>query len=455
MIRVFLSLLIMCSVFLISHSQSSDSLAISGTLLWDKEGISGFPNTLKVTDVADNTLVKNVTVDSLGHFKTQLTTGKYRLEPSRSYHWQGEDIVRVDMINTQQEFEVSNGQPKSDIVLTLRTINKPQRIPDQGILHKFNDYAAKDINAFVKAYMSYYEVPGASLAIIKNGEVVFHNHYGVKNSATNEEVNAETLFEAGSITKTVLAFIAMRIYEKGLLNLDQPLYQYQSFEDISHDDRYKKITARMVLSHRTGFPNWARGKFDLKFEPGTKFGYSGEAFEYLKRVLEAVTDKSMSELIKDEFLTPLKLKDIYFKGSEFEIGLAANGHKFGGDVSEKRDIKSPMMAFSMVTNALAFAQFAMALRNRKGLKADTYDELFKIHSTRDDGTHWGLGFRIEETKFGRTYGHSGSTNPGFIGNYVYYDALDMGYVVITNSQTGGWLSLPLLTQFLITGKDNP
>ena len=108
MIRAFLSLLLVGSIVLISHGQTSDSLAISGTLLWDKGEISGFPNALNILDTEDNSQVKSLTVDSLGHFKMQLAKGQYRLVPSRSYHWQGENIVRIDMANTYLEFEVSS-----------------------------------------------------------------------------------------------------------------------------------------------------------------------------------------------------------------------------------------------------------------------------------------------------------------------------------------------------------
>ncbi len=448
-------LIILITLFattLFSYCQKSDPITIKGRLIWDKTDIVDFPSTLKLIDIKNDLNVKEINVDSLGNFNALLSKGKYILKPSKTYHWQGEEIIRIDIEKSKKTLNTTKKKLKSNVILKLYTIEEPKLIPEKGILHNFKKESRKKIDSFMLAYMDYFQVPGASLAVIKNGKIVHHNVYGIKNSSTNEKVDFKTLFEAGSITKTVFAFIVMRIYEKGLINLDKPLYQYLDFKDISHDDRYKKITARLVLSHQTGFPNWARGKFELKFDPGTRFGYSGEAFEYLKRVLEKITDKSISELIKEEFIVPLGLKDIYFSSDEFSIELLANGHK-NEITSSKRNIKSPMMAFSMITKADAFAQFAIALKNKKGLKQKTYNQLFKIHSTRQDGTHWGLGFRIEDSKFGRTYGHSGSTNPGFIGNYVHYDKLDMGFIVLTNSQMGGWLSLPLLTQFLITGKN--
>lgn len=442
--------LILClwSLCILMSCQSNDPIQVKGTVQWDRSNIEDFPPLISIFDVETQLKVQDLEVDSIGNFEATLAKGDYVLKPQLYYHWQGEDIASIDVEKSTQKVTIPDA---ANLVYKLYTKEKPQFAMKKGILHDFSPTHQDSLTTFMKAYMDFYQVPGASLALLKDGKIIYHNVYGVTNMDTQEKVNSETLFEAGSITKTVLSFIVLRLAEKGIIDLDKPLHEYLSFEDISHDDRYKKITAKTVLTHRTGFPNWARGKFELKFDPGTNYGYSGEAFEYLKRVIEKVTNKSISELLQEEFITPLHLKNIYFSGSEFSSELFANGHK-KGKVSEKRNIKSPMMAYSMVTKADAFAEFAIAIRNRKGLSKKTYDELFTIASTRNDGTHWGLGFRIEDTKFGRTHGHSGSTNPGYIGNYVYFDDLDMGYVVLTNSQMGGWLSIPLLTEFLITGK---
>jgi CubicO group peptidase (beta-lactamase class C family) len=451
-----MSRLILISLFIItsllSFGQKVDSFLINGKIIWDKAGVTDFPNSLTLMEVESDTAIRPISVNEKGLFRFKLAKGSYILKPTKSYHWQGEEIIRIDSKKTAHYLDTSKKGFETAIILKLYTIAAPQLIPTQGILHHFKQESKKSVDSFMHAYMNYYQVPGASLAIIKKGKIVYRNVYGVKNAETKEKVDTTTLFEAGSITKAVFAFIVMRLYEKGLVDLDKPLYQYLEFEDISHDERYQLITPRLVLSHQTGFPNWAKGKFDLKFKPGTQFGYSGEAFEYLKRVIEKITNQSISQLIQEEFILPLDLKGIYFSSPEFPIADLANGHR-DEKTSNKRTLKKPMMAYSMCTEANAFAQFAIALRNRKGLQKSTYEQLFSIQSTRQDGTHWGLGFRLEDSKLGRTYGHSGSTGPGFICNYVYYEALDMGYIVLTNSRMGGWLSLPLLTDFLIEGRE--
>ena len=248
----------------------------------------------------------------------------------------------------------------------------------------------------------------------------------------------------------------MRLYERGIIDLDKPLYQYLPHQQID-DDRYKLITARHVLSHQTGMSNWPKknesGKFKLNFAPGAKYGYSGKAYEYLKEVIESITSKSIDVILQEEVLKPLQIKNMYFRANEEIKEYGANGHKkyLPSDIHLA---KRTMVSYTLQTKSISLAKFALALHQRKGLRKETYDEMFKVHSIRNDGTKWGLGVRIEDTKDGISYGHSGSTGRGFIGNFIFYDTSGLGYTILTNSQMGGFLALPLLDEYLILGKTN-
>lgn len=324
-----------------------------------------------------------------------------------------------------------------------------------GLAHHFTREQASLVDEFIKKQMTLYDIPGASLAIIKKGKVTYTQVYGVTNVQSRMPVTEKTLFEAGSVTKPVFAFVVMRLVERNILRLDQPLYELLPFRAVSIDERYKLITVRHVLCHQSGLPNWGQpdstGHFNLLFTPGTKFGYSGEGYEYLKRVIEHITDKNIDQVLNEELLMPLELTGFYFKGNEYIKKYAAHGH-IDRKPSRIRFIEKPMMAFSLFTEAGAFSYFMLALRNKKGLKSATYEEMLKVQSTRDDGVHWGLGFELEKTPLGLSYGHSGSTSSGFICNFTFFPETDVGYVFFTNSNRGVELSIPLLTQFLTTGK---
>ena len=128
----------------------------------------------------------------------------------------------------------------------------------------------------VPCLLNKYNVPGAALSIIRDGELVYSMGWGVKRIGKSSQINAQTIFPAASLTKPVFAYGVMKLVRDGRLDLDRSLSDYLDEPYIQGDDRLPKITARMVLSHTTGFPNWRPGRWTgspkplkIHFEPGT------------------------------------------------------------------------------------------------------------------------------------------------------------------------------------------
>jgi CubicO group peptidase (beta-lactamase class C family) len=120
------------------------------------------------------------------------------------------------------------------------------------------------------------KMPAVSIAIIRNGRLAWQRAFGVKDTGTNEPVDINTPFAACSNTKPVFAYGVLKLCEKRVLDLDTPLTTYTK-RRITKDARVERVTARHVLSHTTGFPNWRqKEELPIEFEPGSKFQYSGE-----------------------------------------------------------------------------------------------------------------------------------------------------------------------------------
>ena len=152
-------------------------------------------------------------------------------------------------------------------------------------------------------------IPGIAISIIKEGEIFWSKDLGVKNYQTKEPVDNNTVFAAASLSKPLFAYIVLKLSEQGKLNLDIPLTQYTKKPYIN-DPRLKTITARMVLSHTTGFPNWSGNRqVWIEGTPGTRFTYSGEGYLYLQRVIEEITNLPLHQYIKDILLTPLGMNN--------------------------------------------------------------------------------------------------------------------------------------------------
>ena len=148
-------------------------------------------------------------------------------------------------------------------------------------------------------------MPAVSIAIVRDGRLAWQRAFGVKDTATNEPVDVNTSFAACSDTKPVFAYGVLKLCEKGVLNLDTPLTKYTSLRTTA-DPRIELITARHVLNHTTGFPNWRQGPdLPIEFTPGSKNQYSGEGFSYLQSVVVEITGKSFEDFMHNDILKPL------------------------------------------------------------------------------------------------------------------------------------------------------
>ena len=431
---------------------------LSGKLKWDKPVAVKLPG--QVCLIANKNMWVETTLDSLGNYSATVPVGKYEIGLYDTYY-QTDDKVYGTLQHKPVTVEVKAAQKvvARDVIIPSTPV--PDLIPEKGILFDFTTTNTSQLDNFIETYMKYYSIPGVSLALVKDGKLVYHKTYGVRNAITGEKVDDNTLFEAASITKPVFAYAVERLAERGVINLDKPLYEYLPYKDIEYDERYKLITARHVLTHRTGFPNWRwmneSGQLDLKFTPGTSFGYSGEGFEYLKMVVEKITGKPVEQVLKEEVIEPIGLYHTFFSKNDSLQRVVANGHY------DKRPSKAdlpdkPGMAYSMHTEAIIFTRFMINLLEQKGLSAAMYDTILSKHSEDTSyhpkvPTYMGMSLEIRETPYGKSFGHGGN-NGDFKCKFEVYKDLKMGYAIFTNSNTSDHL-LENLRKLLVEGKDKP
>jgi len=133
-----------------------------------------------------------------------------------------------------------------------------------------SDSLVSQLQALVPELMQKANIPGCSLALIKQGRLHWRRGFGVKDAATQTPVDNDTLFEAASISKPVFAYVVMKLAERGIIELDMPLTRYSEKPFLAGDMRLDLITARRVLSHTTGFQDWRSSNEPLKihFTPG-------------------------------------------------------------------------------------------------------------------------------------------------------------------------------------------
>jgi CubicO group peptidase (beta-lactamase class C family) len=333
---------------------------------------------------------------------------------------------------------------------------------DKGNTEKIKTLSGREITVaemdeYLKAQMDSLGIPGMSIAIINDAEIVYHRALGVTNVDTKEKVTDETIFDAGSMGKPLFAYLVMKMVDKGILNLDQPLYTYLPYPDIAYDERYKLITARMVLCHTSGLVNWRfynkDNKLDLKFTPGTSWEYSGEGYEYLANVvahLNNIPKNGLQDLFEKEVAGPLGMRYAYYTWNDFLEKHRATGHVDGKVMisSWGTSAKNPdfYAAFSLQSEAKSYANFLIAMIKEKGLKKTTFDEMLKVQvvfptylhikdAAKTDSSSWCLGIEKKHSEFGDEYLH-GNNNWNFSGGFMFNQQQKFGYVFFTNCNKG-------------------
>ena len=312
----------------------------------------------------------------------------------------------------------------------------------------------KDFNEQIERIIDSASTPGLSLAIIDQNKVVFYNTYGykeIKKSADgkiqgNGKIDKGTLFEACSLSKSFFLFAVERLVDKGVLNLDTPLYHYLKYPKLDYDERYKKITGRMVLSHSSGMENWENqnnpDKLEIISEPGEKFNYSGEGYVYLSKVVEKLLGKSTESYMNELVIEPLKLKQTFITFPKNGVAATnyALGHNFFMEPASKNKNESPNIAALINTTANDYAQLFISFFNNKFLSKERVDDITGVDTTKhypvmDEHYYWGPGFAVNN-EAGDTLLFQGGDNRGFKGWSFYSRKRKSGYVMFTNGDSG-------------------
>jgi CubicO group peptidase (beta-lactamase class C family) len=311
------------------------------------------------------------------------------------------------------------------------------------------------IDSYFESRMKELNIPGLSFAIINDGEVVYHNVMGFANLEEKIPVTNKTIFEGASMSKSLFAFFVMTFVEEGKLDLDKPLFEYLPYPDIAYDDRYKKITARIVLSHRSGFPNWRENEADkrlkIRFEPGTEYEYSGEGYQYLAMVLKKIegTDwNGVEKAFQEKVAKPIGLEHTVFIQTPFTKEHKAEPYDRNGKWIDwkngdwyKKSENILVAAASIHSEPIDFAKWMITVMKGEILSDESYNELFKHHSQVSNSGHevfYSLGFFTLGKPLNNLYLHPGD-NDGFTCYYALDIEKDWGYVLFTNSQNGGGL----------------
>jgi len=189
------------------------------------------------------------------------------------------------------------------------------------------DSVIADLKFYIPNWMNEADVAGLAIALIRNNRIVWTDGFGVVNRLTSRHVSSETVFEVASISKVVTAYTALRLVEKGQLSLDKPVHIHLKKPWLPPSTNADRITLRHLLSHSSGLGDDILIKSKhIMFEPGSDFLYSGMGAEYVKELIEQVTDKSLEEIARKIVFNPIGMSSSSFVNEPSVMTHMANGH---------------------------------------------------------------------------------------------------------------------------------
>ena len=221
-------------------------------------------------------------------------------------------------------------------------------------------------------------VPGLAIAVVDRARPVWSGSFGVKNVLTRDPVRDDTLFEAASMTKPVFAYAVMRLVDEKRLDLDKPPVAYGRAPNPGDDPNLERITARQVLEHSTGLPNWSSDPLVTSQPPGAAYTYSGEAFVWLQLVVEKIAGTGLGSLMEAKLFDPAGMSHSSFGWDEAIAGSLVFGHSEPPEGEQKLP-RQP-------TREMGDRLLPLAVKWRKPIASWTYEDSVQAMREADPKT---------------------------------------------------------------------
>ena len=333
----------------------------------------------------------------------------------------------------------------------------------------------------VQYLMKAANVAGLGIAVFNQNKPLLVQSFGLADVPHRKPLSDSSVLYAASLAKVVFAYQVMQLVEEGVLELDKPLVKYlerplvaykikgwrRGYADLQGDERYTKITARMCLTHTTGFPNWrwfeADKKLKIKFDPGTRYSYSGEGLYLLQFVIEQLTGKDYETLSQERVFQPLGMQHSSQLWRARFDSLAAYGHNAQGIPYELMRWQEASAGGSMSTSLHDYVKFYSAFIQHQGLGEASFKEMIRpqvrIHSKRQFGPEawvdvadndgialsYGLGVGLLTSPHGRAFFKEGH-DEGW-GHYcICFPDKGIAILMMTNNDNGESLFKELLAE---------
>ena len=314
------------------------------------------------------------------------------------------------------------------------------------------------IDEYIRAEMAKLHIPGAAVAILRNGKVELMQGYGLANIERNIPVTPNTMFQIASTTKPFTAMAIMMLAEDGKLSLDERAVKYLPWLPAVYND----VTVRQLLTHTSGVnrdvrtanvDNFSPDEFKKRFviapaasRPNERWEYSNNGYILLGLIIEAVSGKSYGDFLTQRIFKPLGMKDTLYN----EPPGAQMNRAIGYDWQDNTYRPSPYFhggysGGALISSVADMAKWEQALLSQKLLRPSSYEQVWtpvkmadgqpRSFEFRGEQSGYGFGWFLTSYKSHKLLTHGGTVS-GFSGQIHRFVDDKITIIVITNSKSG-------------------
>jgi CubicO group peptidase (beta-lactamase class C family) len=310
---------------------------------------------------------------------------------------------------------------------------------------------AGKVDEYVKAQMEQQKIPGLSLAVVRNGEVIKAKGYGLANVEHNVPATADTIYQSGSVGKQFTATLVMMLVEEGKMSLDDRIGKYIP----DAPDIWKDITVRHLLTHTSGLSNKLYDHINMRqdytedelvkqiaalpldFQPGEKWSYSNPGYVMLGILIHKAAGKFYGDLLREKVFAPLGMTTARIIDEAGIIPNRAAGYRLVEGELKNQEWVSPLLNTTadgaLYFTVLDMAKWDAALYTEKLLKRASLDLMWTPAKLNDGKTEqrYGFGWGLGEVRGHRVIEHGGGWQ-GFATQISRYVDDKLTVIVLTN-----------------------
>ena len=359
-------------------------------------------------------------------------------------------------------------------LLSVGATDRPQRVFDTLDNRQLSENA---VDRLVTRMMDANHVTGVGIAVIRKGKIVFIKGYGHAVAENGTPLTPATIMYGASLTKATFAWMLMQLVDEGKVDLDKPIGDYLSrplpdypaYADLKGDERWRKLTLRMLMNHTSGFANLRfledDGKLRFHRDPGTRFAYSGEGVRLAQFVLEQGLGIDVGQEMQSRVFDRFRMTDTSMTWRDSYEGRLAYGYTEDGKRQPFAHRRKVDAAGSMDTTLADWARFLAAVTRGDGMSQaahatmtrpsvfiDSPTEFPTLTDARTDRWKgmklgYGIGWGTFRSRFGNAYfkeGHDDGTD-----NYAMcIDTRQTCILLMANDNRAATIFVPLINQLL-------